>query len=69
MRRWIRWVAGTVVTLLLVWLGFAAIVRPSNDRDWTIDQSRLATAVVDDPLVTIRNVRNFDYKSETDLTP
>lgn len=46
------------------WLSIA----PSNDRDWQPDVARLAQAVVDHDTLTIRNVRDFDYRSETDYT-
>ena len=69
MRRLIRILAGLSALFVLAWCLFALIVRPSNERDWTADQSMLATAEIDGPLVTIRNVRNFDYRSTTDFTP
>jgi hypothetical protein len=52
-------------------LGFAllALRKPSNDRDWTVDQAVLAFAEIHDPLVTVRNIRNFAYQSEEQYTP
>jgi len=41
--------------------------RPSNDRDWRPDVARLATAEVHGERVTIRNVRNFSYRSVDDF--
>lgn len=52
--------------LLLVWW---SMVQPSNSRDWQPDVARLATATIDGDSVTIHNVRNFDYRTETDFTP
>lgn len=43
--------------------------HPSNDRDWTLDQRVLPFAEVRGPLVTIRNVRNFTYRTTSDYTP
>lgn len=43
-------------------------IKPSNDRDWQPDVALLATAEVDGDLVTVHNVRNLDYRSETDFT-
>jgi hypothetical protein len=43
-------------------------IPPSNDRDWQTDVARPATAKVSGNLLTVRNVRNFDYRSETDYT-
>jgi len=50
--------------LLAWWLSLA----PSNQRDWQPDVARLPTAEVQGDKITIRNVRNFDYRSETDFT-
>ena len=61
---------------LALWsVAFVAIViwwstlRPSNDRDWQPDVSKLAWAEVRGDQLTFHNVRNFDYRSETDFTP
>ena len=37
--------------------------RPSNRRDWSPDQAVLARAEFDGERVTVRNVRNFEYRS------
>src|SRR5688572_25059456 len=44
-------------------------VEPSNDRDWQADVAVLSYATLDGERVTIHNVRNFDYRTETDFTP
>ena len=41
-------------------------ISPSNSRDWTSDVARTARAVFNDSFVTIQNVRNFKYRSESD---
>jgi hypothetical protein len=41
----------------------------SNDRDWQPDVAVLPYATFDGDLVTVHNIRNFDYRSETDYTP
>jgi hypothetical protein len=41
-------------------------IEPSNERTWLPDVARLPTAEIDGNLVTIRNVRNFVYRSEFD---
>ena len=46
-----------------------AVVRPSNTRDWSVDQQVLPTAEFNGPLVTIRNIRNFHYESTDRYTP
>ena len=42
-------------------------LRPSNARDWQPDVARVATAEIQGDRVTVRNVRNFRYRSETDF--
>ncbi|CTQ55332.1 hypothetical protein LP7551_03873 [Roseibium album] len=60
------------VTLYLA--PFAAVlwwwlsIAPSNDRDWQAEVARLASARIEGDMVTIENVRDFDYSSETDIT-
>ena len=51
---------------ILVWW---STIEPSNDRDWQPDVSKLAWAEVHGDQLTFHNVRNFDYRSETDYTP
>jgi hypothetical protein len=41
-------------------------ILPSNDRDWQPDVARPPTAEINGDLVTIHNVRDFHYRSETD---
>lgn len=54
--------AAGVAIVLSWWLSLA----PSNDRDWQPDVARPAVATIDGDELTIRNVRNFHYRSETD---
>lgn len=58
------WAVG--ILLLALWWG---TVHPSNDRVWAPDVERLATGELQGDMLTIHNVRNFDYRSETDYTP
>jgi hypothetical protein len=57
--------AAVFAGFLLVWSG----VRPSNDRDWQSDVARLPWAEIEGDRVTLHDIRNFDYRSETDYTP
>lgn len=52
--------------LLVVWW---RAIEPSNDRIWQTDVARLAHADIQGDRVTVHNIRNFDYRSETDFTP
>jgi len=44
-------------------------LKPSNDRAWQPDVAKTAWAEINDDEVTIHNVRNCDYRTETDFTP
>ena len=62
-------------TLLVFLVVFAALVAwfhaipPSNQRQWAPEVAVLGSATVNGNLVTIKNIRNFDYHSESDFTP
>lgn len=51
----------------VVLLGWFAI-PPSNNRDWQPDLAILAWADIIGDKVTIHNIRNCDYRTETDFT-
>jgi hypothetical protein len=57
--------AVALVAIGLWWSG----LRPSNERDWQPEVAKLAYATVDGDMVTVHNIRNFDYRTETDFTP
>ncbi len=60
-----RWgfLAGFAV-VLVYWL----LMPPSNNRDWQPDLATLAWAKIAGNTVTVNNIRNCDYQSETDFT-
>jgi hypothetical protein len=63
-------VALPVFALALVAIGvWWGGLTPSNERDWQPEVARLAYATIDGDMVTVHNVRNFDYRTETDFTP
>ncbi|MBE0626187.1 MAG: DUF4105 domain-containing protein [Burkholderiales bacterium] len=65
-----RWRAlGAFVLLFALLLAWWSGVEPSNNRDWQTDVALLPRATIDGELVTLHNIRNFDYRSETDYTP
>ncbi len=51
-----------VVAVALWWVS----IPPSNTRDWNPDVARTARAAFHGSSVTIQNVRNFKYRSESD---
>jgi len=57
------------LVLFAVLLGWWLSLTPSNERDWQPDVAQLPVAEIQGNLLTIRNVRNFAYRSETDFTP
>ena len=43
-------------------------IAPSNDRDWQPDVARLPRAHINGDRIAIENVRNFDYRTQSDFT-
>ena len=67
-----RWRLPAVGAYVVLCAGLAVLwssLEPTNDRDWQTDLAVLAHATIDGDKVTIHNIRNFDYRSETDYTP
>lgn len=61
-----------LAVLAVALLPFACVQvteRASNERDWSPDQAVLARAEFDGDRVTVRNVRNFEYRSAEDYVP
>lgn len=54
-----------VFTIVLVWW---LTIPPSNNRDWQPDLATLASADIDGNNITLHNIRNCDYRTETDFT-
>ncbi|WP_342663792.1 DUF4105 domain-containing protein [Ottowia thiooxydans] len=50
-------------------LGWWARIEPSDSRAWTDDVSRHLQASQAGSVVTLGNVRNFDWRGDTDYTP
>jgi hypothetical protein len=67
--RW-RWRAlAAYLVLFAVLLLWWNSLAPSNDRDWQLEVAVPPYAVIDGDRVTVHNIRNFDYRTETDFTP
>jgi len=67
---WVRWAAA--IGYAVAFAGVLAVwgsATPSNDRDWQPEVAVLPYATFSGDLVTVHNIRNFDYRSETDFTP
>jgi hypothetical protein len=69
------WLPGKLLKLAAVFGGFVLIMcwwltlKPTNDRPWQPDVAQLAWAEIDGDEVKVHNVRNCDYRTETDFTP
>jgi hypothetical protein len=50
---------------LLVWW---RRITPTNDRKWADDVAQITNGSIDGNRVTLRNVRNFDWRSNSDYT-
>lgn len=59
----------TYLCALILMLTWFFNLTPINERQWQTDVARLPSASVNHNLVTIRNVRNFDYRTESDYSP
>jgi hypothetical protein len=57
--------AAALVLVLVAWVS----ATPSNDREWRPEVAVLPYATINGDLVTVHNIRNFDYRTETDFTP
>jgi len=62
-----RLVFGILTILVAGYLLLIVAIRPSNNRDWTPDTKRTASAVITDDSVQIKNVRNAQYRSTSDF--
>jgi hypothetical protein len=71
----IVFVRGKPLKLAIVFGGCALVVlwwltlKPSNDRAWQSDVTQTAWAEINGDEVTVHNVRNCEYRTETDFTP
>jgi hypothetical protein len=60
---------GLVALLFGVVLGWWLTLKPSNDGNWQPDVAQLAWADINGDEFTFHNVRNCDYRTDTDYTP
>lgn len=61
-----RTLLGSAVAFALLVLLFFQIPA-SNERDWQPEVANAPYATINGDLITIHNVRNFDYRTETDF--
>jgi hypothetical protein len=65
LRRKKAWCLGGILVVMAWWF----TLRPSNDRPWQPDVAETSWAEIDGNRVTIHNIRNFEYRTETDYAP
>jgi len=63
-----RWGIAAVLALFLVVLAWFFSLTPSNQRDWAPEVAQLPSAEISGDHLTVYNLRNFDYRSESDFT-
>lgn len=57
-----------VILFIAVFAAWWLLIEPSNSRNWQPDVAVLPWAEVRGNLVTVHNIRNCDYRTETDYT-
>jgi hypothetical protein len=63
-RRWLSvLIYAAAYAIFLVWSGS---ISASNDKNWAADVAHGVTGIVDGDRLSVRDVRNFSWRSETD---
>lgn len=66
--RWRGRLVGAFLMLFVAVLAWWFGIAPSNDRAWQPEVAQTPYATIEGDLVTMHNVRNFDYRAESDFT-
>jgi len=61
--------APAVLVILSALLAWWNTLTPSSDRDWAPEVARMPTMEVRGDELLVHNLRNFDYRTETDFVP
>jgi hypothetical protein len=65
-----RWRARLIIAVAIALvIGWWNTLQPLQDRDWKPEVARTAFATLEGDVVTLHNVRNFEYRTEEDFTP
>ena len=63
-----RWLALAVYAAsFALFLAWWTTITPTNDRNWAPDVARTVTATIDGDRLVVSNVRNFNWRSDTDF--
>lgn len=68
-RRFRRIAATSYTDIFIVRFAWWSLIEPSDDREWQPEVAVLPYATFDGDLITVHNIRNVDYQTETDCTP
>ena len=63
---WALAASGLGFVALMIWW---STIRPSNEGDWQADVARLPRVEVRGEQLVVHNIRNFDWRTESDFTP
>ncbi|HEX4856353.1 MAG TPA: DUF4105 domain-containing protein [Limnobacter sp.] len=66
MTKGLLYLGAVLVCVLLAWW---FLQKPSHNRPWADDVARLLHAEIKGDAVVLHNVRNFEWRTETDYTP
>ncbi|MGH7179426.1 MAG: DUF4105 domain-containing protein [Tepidisphaeraceae bacterium] len=64
-----KYALATVAVLVAAVLAWYFSIPASNDRDWSADNARTARVVFDGDKIIVHNVRDCDWRSDSDFTP
>lgn len=58
-----------ITILVILFFGWLTTEQPRNDRDWSLDQAIIPEVHIGGDTVSIKNIRDFSYRSTSDYTP
>ena len=68
LRRFRRLATASYLVMFIVLVAWWSMIEPSHDREWQPEIAVLPYATFNGDLITVHNIRNFDYQTETDFT-
>jgi len=69
LRRRMRWRAVLIYAVAYaIFLGWSSSISASNDKNWAADVAHGITGTIDGDRLSVRNLRNFSWRTEADYT-
>jgi len=65
----LKWFGIALLILVIAYCLLVLIIRPRTDRDWSTDQAVQPEIAINSDLVSIKNVRDFEYRTADDYMP